>query len=233
MLFSPQIPLPLEPRRGGRFEDFVAGPNAATVAAVKALLEAPDASLFLNGPQASGKTHLLNAACCQARELGQTAFYLGLKRVPADAVGSLEGLETMGLVCIDDLQQVAGNDAWEEGLFHFINRLRAARGRLLVASDTRLSLLPLKLPDLASRLAWGLRLELAPLQDADKLELIQLRATAGGIELPKEVGAYLIRRGHRSPQRLVEAVEELRQAAFVDKRRITVPLARQVLRDEA
>ena len=38
MLFSPQIPLQLEPRRPDRFEDFVAGPNAAVLASVKNLL---------------------------------------------------------------------------------------------------------------------------------------------------------------------------------------------------
>ena len=31
MLFSPQIPLQLDPRRPDRFEDFVAGPNAQAV----------------------------------------------------------------------------------------------------------------------------------------------------------------------------------------------------------
>lgn len=34
MLFSPQLPLPLEPRRALRLTDFVAGPNGAVVAAV-------------------------------------------------------------------------------------------------------------------------------------------------------------------------------------------------------
>lgn len=231
MLFSPQIPLQLEPRRNSRFGDFVVGPNGATLEAARSISTDRDASLFLHGPEGSGKTHLLNAACHARREEGGTAFYLGLRHLPPDAVDSLQGLESMDLVCIDDLHLVAGNGAWEEGLFHFINRLREQQGCLLVASQQRLSVLPLQLPDLASRLAWGLRLELASLEDEDKLEVIRGQAESLGFELPEEVAIYLIRRGHRSLKRLVEAVEQLRHAAFTGKRRITVPLAREVLRN--
>jgi hypothetical protein len=41
VLISPQIPLPLEPPRADRFEEFVAGPNAAALAAVRHLLDEP------------------------------------------------------------------------------------------------------------------------------------------------------------------------------------------------
>ncbi len=230
MLFSPQIPLQLEPRHSGRFEDFVAGPNAAAVAAIRSLCDEAGASLFLHGPAGSGKTHLLNAACIAARGRGQTAFYLGLRRVPADGTGSLQGLESLDLVCIDDLHRVAGRADWEEALFHFINRLREAGGCLIVASRERLSKLPLCLPDLASRLAWGLRLELAPLEDADKGLVLRRHAEALGIDMPDDVADYLLRHGERSLANLVSTVGQLQHAAFTEKRRITVPLARRVLK---
>jgi DnaA family protein len=231
MLFSPQIPLQLEPRRNGRFEDFVAGPNATAVEALRSLCDEAGASLFLHGPAGSGKTHLLNAACIAARDHGQTAFYLGLSHVPEDAGQSLQGLESVGLVCIDDLHLVAGQAGWEEALFHFINRLREAGGCLAVASRKRLSALPLGLPDLASRLAWGLRLELAPLEDDDKRKVLRRQAHALGIDMPDEVADYLLRHGERSVASLAGIVERLQHAAFTEKRRVTVPLARQVLKE--
>jgi DnaA family protein len=231
MLFSPQIPLQLEPRRSGGFEDFVAGPNAATVQSIRTAVKEAGSSLFLHGPESSGKSHLLNAACLEAREQGMTAFYLGLKTVPADATETLQGLEGMSLVCIDDLHEVAGDPPWEEALFHFINRLRATEGRLLVASRLRLSALPLQLPDLASRLAWGLRLELQALDDTDKLQVLCRHAEAMGFELPEEVGAYLIRHSDRGLARLLVHADRLRQMAFTEKRRITVPLARLILKE--
>ncbi len=229
MLFSPQIPLPLEPRREGRLDDFVVGPNRAAVDAVREVVAEPDASLYLRGPAASGKTFLLNAACLAAREKGMTAFYLGLKRLPANGAAALNGLENLDLVCIDDLDRVAGDDDWEEALFHFINRLRAHRGRLVVAAREGLRALPLRLPDLASRLAWGLRAELQPLDDGEKAEVMVRHARARGAELPEDVVEYLLRRGSRDMADLLAAVDRLRHVAFTGKRRVTVPLARQVL----
>ena len=229
MLFSPQMPLPLEPRQAGRLDGFVAGPNGAVREAVRQVADERDRSLFLYGGPGSGKTHLLNAACLAAREAGRSAFYLGLRGVGEEAVQSLQGLETIDLVCIDDLHTVAGHAGWEEGLFHFINRLRAEQGSLLIASRERLRRLPLGLPDLASRLAWGLRLELQPLEDGDKRRVLEAHARSLGVTLPEDVGAYLLRRGPRDMATLVGLVTRLQQAAFREKRQITVPLARQLL----
>ena len=230
MLFSPQIPLQLEPRRDSRFEDFVSGPNHAVVEALKHMPAEPGSSIFLFGDEGSGKTHLLNALCYETRERQGRAFYLTLKRLPKDAIASLQGLEKLDLVCIDDLHVIAGDQAWEEALFHCFNRIREANGRLLVSSRKRLSALDLGLPDLASRLAWGLRLPLLPLADNDKLAVIDLHSNALGLSLPEDVQQYLLKHHDRSMTALIQTVENLHQAALTNKRRITVPLAREVLK---
>ncbi len=230
MLFSPQIPLPLEPRRDSRFEDFVSGPNDAVVEALKHMPAEPGSSIFLFGDEGSGKTHLLNALCYETRERQGRAFYLTLKRLPKDAIASLQGLEKLDLVCVDDLHVIAGDEAWEEALFHCFNRIREANGRLLVSSRKRLSALDLGLPDLASRLAWGLRLPLLPLADNDKLAVIILHSKALGWSLPEDVQQYLLKHHNRSMAALIQTVENLHQAALTNKRRITVPLAREVLK---
>ncbi len=230
MLFSPQIPLQLEPRRDSRFEDFVTGPNHAVVEALKHMPDEPGSSVFLFGGEGSGKTHLLNALCYETRERQGRAFYLTLKRLSKDAIASLQGLEKLDLVCVDDLHVIAGDEAWEEALFHCFNRVREANGRLLVSSRKRLSALNLGLPDLASRLAWGLRLPLMPLEDQDKLAVINLHSNALGFSLPEDVQKYLLKHHDRSMVALIQTVENLHQAALTNKRRITVPLAREVLK---
>lgn len=230
MLFSPQIPLQLTPLRDSRFENFVEGPNGAVVNALKHMAVEPGSNIFLSGGEGSGKTHLLNAMCVDTRERRGRAFYLALKRLPKDAIASLQGLENLDLVCVDDLHVIAGDSAWEEALFHCFNRIREANGRLLVSSRERLSALSLGLPDLASRLAWGLRLQLLPLEDHDKLSVINLHCDALGLTLPEDVQKYLLKHHDRSMAALIHTVENLQQAALIHKRRITIPLAREVLK---
>jgi len=230
MLFSPQIPLQLMPRRDNRFEGFVTGPNLAVVEALKHMPDDPGSHIFLFGEEGSGKSHLLNALCHEVRERQGRAFYLAMKRLPKGAIESLQGLENLDLVCVDDLHVIAGDKAWEEALFHCFNRIREANGRLLVSSRKRLSALNLGLPDLASRLAWGLRLPLLPLEDQDKLAVINLHSDALGFSLSDEVQKYLLKHHERSMAALLQTVEKLHQAALTNKRRITVPLAREVLR---
>jgi DnaA family protein len=229
MLFSRQIPLQLIPRQDCSFDNFVAGPNTSVVEALKLMQTEAGSHVFLSGEPGSGKTHLLNALCHSVRASEGRAFYLALERLPEDAIASLQGLERQDLVCVDDLHVIAGNSAWEEALFHCFNRIRKAGGRLLVSSRERLSAMDLLLPDLASRLTWGLRLRLEPLADNDKLAVLKIHSDALGISLPEDVQAYLLKYGDRSLPALLGALEKMHQAALTDKRRITVPLAREVL----
>jgi len=233
VLFSPQIPLQLEPPRQDRFEDFVVGPNATAVAAVRHLLDEPGGIVFLSGPSGSGKSHLLNALCHAARNAGLAAFYVALKRLPEEAAAGLEGLQVLDLVCVDDFDRVAGNAVWERALFRCFNDVRDAGGRLLVSSTQPLSALPIRLPDLASRLAWGVRQNLQAPDDEGKLEVLRQRARALRIEVPLDVRNYLLRYGRRDMASLLTALERLKDAAFADKRKITVPLAREVLGEQS
>ena len=230
MLFSPQIPLQLEPPRPDRFDAFVPGPNMAVLQAVQNLLDEPGAVLFLSGPEGTGKSHLLNALCHSARERDMGAFYIALKRLPEAAAAGLEGLQMLDVVCVDDIDRVAGNAAWERALFNCFNEVRSSGGRLLVASQKPLSALQFNLKDLASRLAWGVRLGLQAPGDEDKQEVLQQRALSLHIELPDEVCSYLLKHGRRDMAFMLETVEKMKDAAFAAKRKITVPLAREVLK---
>ena len=224
-----QIPLQLSPRRRDRLEDFVTGFNPPVVDALRGALSQPGAFVYVHGPAGSGKTHLLGATCLAAREQGLSASYLALKHLPDDAVGSLEGLEHWDLTCIDDLHLALGRREWEEALFHCFNRVREAGGRLVWSGRSPAAALDATLADLSSRLAWGVQMQLVPLGDDDKLEVLARRAAERGIELTDEVRRYLIRRSPRGLGQLTRTLERVEEEAFRQKRRITVPLVREVL----
>jgi len=222
---SPQLPLALGLPDRASFETYYPGPNAAAVAMLRG--ERAAGGSFLYGAEGVGKTHLLQAACRDAGE--DRAVYLPLAQAVDWPVEMLQGLESMRLVAVDDLQAIAGHGPWQEAMFHLFNRVREAGGRLLFAARDKPDALGLTLPDLVSRLQWGLVLRLQDLDDGDKVAALAQRARHRGFELPVETGRYLIARCPRNLTYLFELLDRLDQASLMAQRRLTVPFIRQVL----
>lgn len=184
---------------------------------------------YLWGSTGSGRSHLLQSVCHQFDARDAASFYLSLRQFADYAPEILDGLEAMELVCLDDLEAIAGNKAWEFALFSLFNRLRESDTRLIVASNCASRELPIVLPDLLSRLQSGVIFQLHGLRDEEKRFALQLRATQRGIALSEEVLNYVLQRNDRSMQALFTLLEQLDQFALETKRRITVPLLRELM----
>ncbi|MGD9889549.1 MAG: DnaA regulatory inactivator Hda [Halothiobacillaceae bacterium] len=209
------------------FEQLVPGANAVALGLVRCVTEGVgEPQLYLFGASGCGKTHLLQAACQRMGTHGLPAAYLSL----AEALhpGVLDGLEQLGLVALDDIQAVMGQDMWELALFDLINRLREQQVPLLLAADAPPSMLAVNLPDLASRLAWGPVLRLEVLDDAGKREVLRAHAEARGMELPDDVIYFMFAHLPRGLPSLLAGLEQLDAASMVQKRRVTLSLAREV-----
>lgn len=225
-----QLVLDVGLRDGAVFDGFVAGDNAALVQLLKAQAAGEgEAQVFVHGTGGSGKSHLLQAACQAANQAGLTASYLPLADMPGMGAGVLEGLEQVALVCLDDLQVVAGDADWELGLFNLVNASRAAGNSLVFAATERPAGLAMQLPDLVSRLSWGAVFRLQPLSDADRLAVLQRRAERRGFELPAEVGRYLLNNCPRDLGSLIDLLERIDRATLEEQRRVTIPFIRKLL----
>ena len=89
-------------------------------------------------------------------------------------------------------------------------------------------MLAVNLPDLASRLAWGPVLRLEVLDDAGKREVLRAHAQVRGMELPDDVIYFMFAHLPRGLPSLLAGLEQLDAASMVQKRRVTLPLAREV-----
>jgi DnaA family protein len=226
-----QLPLPIGKHGAPSFENYYrTDANCEPVIAVERCGKGEgERLLYLWGPSGVGKTHLLLSACQMAAQRGERVAYIPLERVDRILPEILQGLETTALVAIDDIDRIAGNHYWEEALLHFYNLLQEAPGRLLLASLGKPSMLNLLLPDLRSRLGWGIIYQLQPLNDNQKHAALQFQAAKRGIELPDEVAGFLLRHSPRDMHSLSCLLTELEQASMAAQRRLTIPFARQVL----
>lgn len=239
MSFSPSLQLPLDLGFPDelRFEGYYrSAGNAEALEAVSTLAraEAPVHSVYLWGPSGTGKTHLLVAAARQMADAGWSPYIDMVEfaaQMPAGEPSQwLAGLERASLVCFDRMESIAGDVRWEEAVFHCFNRLQAQGGRLLMAGRQAPAATSWALADWASRASWGLVLGLPPLQDRDRLGILQLRAAARGLELPTDVGEFLLQRYPRDIRQLNRILDDLDQAALAAARRLTIPFVRSVLR---
>ncbi|MGE0372438.1 MAG: DnaA regulatory inactivator Hda [Gammaproteobacteria bacterium] len=227
---SAQLPLQIRFRDGSTFADFVPGRNAEAAHCLQGGIAAGQC-VYLWGGAGTGKTHLLQAVCRDGAGRGESSVYLPLRQRAELAPALLEGLEALSLVCIDDIDAIAGDAAWEAALFHLFNRVRAGGGRIAITGAASPRALGLGLPDLATRLAWGLVFQLHPLLDEEKARALQARARARGMDMPEAVARYLLQRHARDMAALFALLERLDRASLAAQRRLTVPFVREVAGD--
>lgn len=227
-----QIPLTLGPKDSAAFESYFAGPNQEVLAHLRRSSEDVEAtSVYLWGGSGVGKSHLLQAVCHAAGAQGRPAAYLPMRCADQFPCEALEGMENLGVVCIDDIQAIAGRRDWEMALVHLFERIRAAGRRWVVAGNTVPAELGLELPQLMSRLAGGLVLRIQALDEADRLLALRLRASRRGFDLSEEAGRYLIRQLGNDMTTLVEALNALDRASLAAQRKLTLPFVRTVLKN--
>ena len=161
---------------------------------------------------------------------GQAIQFLPLKEFihyPPSEV--LSGLENLDLIVIDDLHLVAEEEDWELALFHLYNRLRDNGGQLIVGSHMTSRELPIELPDLKSRLQWGMTYQLQTLNDLDKQQMLAQRATMLGLRLGEDVSQFILNHCSRNTQKLIDLLQALDKASLAQQRQLTIPFIKQVL----
>jgi DnaA family protein len=229
-IHSGQIPLALDAQQQPGFDLFVIGGNGAACENAKKIATGDlQSNLYLWGATGTGVTHLLQAACKLAAEQGRQTAYIPLREHADLDPGMLENMEVLDLVCVDDIDQIGGQPAWEQALLHLYNRRRDSKHSVLIGAHASPQNLELGLPDLKSRMAWDLVYHLKALADEDKIELLQRRAAARAFSLPQDVAAYLVTRVRRDPHHLIALLDKLQNATLAEKRKLTVPFVKSIL----
>lgn len=225
-----QLTLDIQLNEYATLDNFTIGRNEALINQLMLSLAGEgEQAFYLWGACGVGRTHLLQACCHYITQQGRPCAYLPLNENHLLAPDIFNELESLALVCLDDIDAAAGKQVWEEALFHFYNRAREHETLLIISSASPLQQLNLLLPDLKSRLSWGLVYQVHDLPDPEKCIALITRAKMRGLNLPITVAQFLLSHCSRNMADLSALLNKLDKDSLTQKRPLTIPFVKSVL----
>jgi DnaA family protein len=212
-----QLLLALAPPPPPTLENFFPGRNGAALGALRAALTGGEAFVYLWGAAGSGKTHLLRGF---TRAAGADAAYF-----PAEGADWTRA-ERLRAVAVDEVSRLG--EAGQVALFDLCNRLRACGGAVTASGTVPPAELALR-PDLRSRLASGIVLQLHPLGDVEKARALREHAAARGLAMDETLVGYLLTHFERDMGTQIALLDALDRYSLQRQRGITLPLLKEVL----
>lgn len=197
------------------FASFFVGKNAAALVRVR-----DSERVWLFGEPAVGKTHVLRAL---AREHADAVY---VENVPP----SLQQVEGASVLLIDAIDRFAGIEDNEYALFAAYEATDFESTRWVVSAGGIPAKVPFLYVDLASRMRLFEQVELKPVADSQRDELLRQWAQDREVPLTDEVIRFLLERIPRTQQSLWDTLQRLDRESLLQQRELTIPFVRNVLK---
>ncbi|MDR6952818.1 chromosomal replication initiator protein [Ancylobacter sp. 3268] len=200
--------------------------------------------LYLHAAVGLGKTHLLQAIVAAGAERGRRVVYLTAERFMYGFIAALksqsalafkEQVREIDTLVIDDLQFLQGKSVQQE-FCHTLNSLMDSGRQIVIAADRPPSELDALEERVRSRLAGGLVVEIDPLDEDLRLEILASRVAAlaqqhPGFSVPQDVLQFIARNCGQNGRDLDGALNRLLAHNQLTSRAITLEMAEEVVRD--
>lgn len=202
-----QLVLDFGPPPPPSLDNYVPGENVECLAMLRQLTEqlqrgeAPAQRFFyIWGAESTGKSHLAAA---------------------------LTRLKCPRLMVVDDVDGFSKGR--QQTLFHRFNELTSRPDHALVVFGAQPPMRLKLMPELVSRLSWGLVFGLTPLDDEALAAALTHSARERGLTFGADLSSYLLRHTRRDMASLKAILDGLDQLVWASKRPLTLPLLRDYL----
>jgi chromosomal replication initiator protein len=198
--------------------------------------------LFIYGGVGLGKTHLMHAIGNRLLESRPQArvLYIHAEQFVSDVVKSYQRktfdefkqrYHSLDLLLIDDVQFFANKDRTQEEFFNAFEALLTKKSHIVMTSDTY----PKGLTDiherLVSRFDSGLTVALESPELEMRVAILIHKAAAEGAEMPEEVAFFVAKNVRSNVRELEGALRKILAYSRFNQKDISIPLAREALRD--
>jgi len=196
--------------------------------------------LFLYGESGLGKTHLSQAIGIDIKEKypKKTVLYVDAHTFQTQLMEAtrknerndfLHFYQMIDVLIIDDVHEFAGKEGTQGAFFQIFNYLHQKNKQLILTSDKP----PVELQGLEKRLLsrfkWGLSAELTSPDFETRKNILKKKIYIDGLEIPNEVVEYIANNINTNIRELEGALISLLAHSTLNKREITLDLARDVI----
>jgi len=237
------FPLGVDPSR--TFSDFITA-RSNGLACSSALEVANNPSykynpLYIFSKWSSGKTHLLHAIGNEAMKNNpdKKAVYLSaenmidrFKKGFADRTNSFWGEERPPrFLLLDDIQTVATHDKSQKELLSLCTQFLESKRQLVVAASAPPSQIKNLLPQLRSRLEWGLITEIDAPDQKTKMKVIRQKAKKQGIQF-QEDATFFLASSTNDLKNLAKQIEKIKLHTSFYGKKMDISVVQSILEDK-
>ena len=197
--------------------------------------------LYIYGDSGLGKTHIVQAIGHEVRQRHPElqVLYVSMNKFQAQFQTAYKNGEIpdfihfyqmIDVLIIDDIQELTGKTGTQNAFFNIFNHLQLAGKQLILTSDKP----PVELKDIEQRLLtrfkWGLSAQLVSPDYETKLKIIRAKSRKVGARISDEVVTYLADNISANVREIEGVLSSLVANASFLERKITVSLAKEVLK---
>ena len=229
------------------FDNFIEGEcnrlvrSAAMSVSVNPGSHTPFNPLYIYGDSGLGKTHIAHAIGNEVlqRFPELQVLYVAMSKFQAqfqaatinhDVPNFIHYYQAVDVLILDDIQELSGKPGTQNAFFNIFNHLQMSGKQLVLISDKP----PVELKDIEERLLtrfkWGLSAEIRIPDYETKVKIIRTKARHLNAEIPDEVVSYLAENISANIREIEGAISSLVANATFMNKRITVALAKEVLK---
>jgi len=229
----------------GLLAEFVVDPeNEMAWRACQQTLATPGewSPLFLHGNSGTGKTHLLEGLCSEARRRSRTGkvMFISAENFTSDYVGSLTArampmfrkrYRELDFFLIDDIHFLDGKKSTLDELQHTIEAIGKRDGQVVISADRSPSELEFATPEFINRVACGLACEIALPSESTKRKIIKRIAKLRGLTIKNSVLDYIAANVSGDVRLLSGALNRIKAFQIVKEETISLEEAKLQLKD--
>ena len=229
-----------------RFENFIEGDSNKLPRAVgQSIADNPKQTtfnpLFIYGSSGVGKTHLVNAIGTAIKEKfpDRRVLYVAAHQFMVQFMASrrdnnindfIQFYQTIDVLIIDDVDELAGKEKTQDAFFHIFNHLKMNGKQIILTCDREPSSMQGMMERLLTRFKWGLTCELEkPSQDLCR-RILESKIRHDGLFIPEDVVDYISANVNENVRDMEGILNSLMAYSAVYNRDIDLSMAEQIVR---